>query len=140
MPAKAAASRFSPTARISKPSVVRAITAQVATAAIRPSTKPQCRRSPGTMRGSRASGTSAGDCGQPSDSGSFSGPSSSIETKSSMMKLKSSVVTTSSTPKRTFSTAGPSSTSAPASIAASAISGRSSGAGSGSGAGAEQHR
>ena len=81
--------------------------AQVTSAATRPRTKPQCRRRPVTMRGRRASGTSAGDCGQPSESGSLSGPSSSIETKSSMMKLRSSVVTTSSTPKRTLRSAGP---------------------------------
>ena len=56
------------------------------------------------MRGSCASATTLADCGQPRPIGSFSGPSSSMETKSSTMKLRSSVVTTSSTPKRVLST------------------------------------
>ena len=48
------------------------------------------------------------------------------------MKFNSKVVTTSSTPNRVFSSAGPSSSKAPASIAAAMISGISSRGGSGS--------
>ena len=77
------------------------------------------------MRGSRASSISRADLGQPSPIGSFSGPSSSMETQSSTTKFSRRVVTTSSTPKRVFRKVGTSSTSAPASIAAMAMSGSS---------------
>jgi hypothetical protein len=46
--------------------------------------------------------SSATLCGQPIAVGSFIGPSSIIDTNSRTMKLSSSVVTTSSTPKRVF--------------------------------------
>src|SRR6056297_688176 len=68
------------------------------------------------MRGRRASAIRRSDFGQPMPIGSLSGPSRSIEMNSRKMKLNSSVVTTSSTPKRTLSRAGTSKTSAPASI------------------------
>ena len=48
-------------------------------AEISASAKPQCRRSPSTMRGRRASEIRRDDCGQPMPIGSFSGPSSNIE-------------------------------------------------------------
>ena len=53
-------------------------------------------------------------------------------TNSTITKLSSSVVTTSSTPKRVLRNVGPSSSSAPASMAAAMIIGIRSGAGSGS--------
>ena len=80
-------------------------------------TKPKCSRLPWISFGNCASAITFGDCGQPRPIGSLSGPSSSMLTNSRTMKLSSSVVTTSSTPKRVFSSVGPSSVSAPPSIA-----------------------
>jgi hypothetical protein len=61
--------------------------------------KPQCSRLPLDQAGAAVHRAgSPSDFGQPMPIGSLSGPSSSIETNSSMMKLKSRVVTTSSTP------------------------------------------
>ena len=83
---------------------------------------PLCRRVPSIGRASSSSAGSATLCGQPSALGSFIGPSSSADTASSTMKFISKVVTTSSTPSRTFSSTGPSSSAAPASAAAISIS------------------
>jgi hypothetical protein len=63
------------------------------------------------------------DCGQPRLIGSCSAPSSIICTNSSMTKLRSSVVTTSSAPNFSLRSAGPSISSAPASAPAISTSG-----------------
>ena len=74
--------------------------AKVASARARRS--PACSRLPGTSFAQAASSMTGADCGQPRPMGSFKGPSSIMETKSNMMKLPSSVVTTSSTPNLTL--------------------------------------
>ncbi len=76
-------------------------------------TKPRCSRLPCTSFGSCAASITFFDCGQPRPIGSFSAPSSSMLTNSTITKLSSSVVTTSSTPKRVLRNVGPSSSSAP---------------------------
>ena len=86
-----------------------------------------CARRASAARARRESRPTAAS---PARAGSFIGPSSSIDTNSSTMKLSSSVVTTSSTPNRVLSSAGPSSSSAPAAIAAAIISGNSTTGGS----------
>jgi hypothetical protein len=63
------------------------------------------------------------DCGQPRLIGSRIGPSSIMPTKRTTTKLSSSVVTTSSTARRSRSRVGPSITSAPAAAPASRTSG-----------------
>ena len=69
--------------------------------------RPLWTRIRGISVGSAAASMIGADCGQPRPIGSWSGPSSIIWTKSSMTKLRRSVVTTSSAPKRSFRNAGP---------------------------------
>ena len=76
--------------------------------------RPAWTRIRGISVGSAAASMIGADCGQPRLIGSLSGPSSIIWTNSSMTKLRSSVVTTSSAPKRSLRSAGPRKNSAPA--------------------------
>ena len=128
-PAKAAARALAPTARMSKPSTVYFISTQTATASAAAISRPLCTRVCATSLDSSSSPISATLCGQPMAVGSFIGPSSISDTSSSTMKFSSRVVTTSSTPSRALSSAGPSSSSAPASAAASSISPNNNGTG-----------
>ena len=129
MPAKPAAPGLAPTARISKPVVVRCSSTHNATASASATSKPVCTRLRSTSLSSCSASSRATLCGQPMAVGSFITPSSRADTPSSTMKFISSVVTTSSTPRRDFNSAGPNSSSAPAAMAAATISGNSNHAG-----------
>ena len=105
MPAKRAPCGLRPAARSRRPAGVRASTYQATAMTTRASRKPRCSRDRSISAGNSAEAAIRGDSGKPV-TGSRHGPWSRPLTSRSATGLRSRVVTTSSIPNRTRSSAG----------------------------------